>query len=233
VNIYLRILKYVKKYNKYIIYSFILSLFFSVFSALSIYLIIPLLKTLFTGSRLIQDSATPDHVSGLYLNIQKILEEFILSGSKESAILKISLLVLFAFLLKNLTGFFQSILMQYVEKGVLRDIRYELYKKVNELSIRYFTQEKTGNLLSRMTNDINAIHSGISAAFNDLIKQPILIILFLVLSFSISWQMTIMSFAVFPITVFFVAKIGSSLRRRSQRVQEKLIQSRKIQEQCF
>jgi ATP-binding cassette, subfamily B, bacterial MsbA len=222
VKIYFRIVKYIKKYNKYIVYSFVMSLFYSVFSALSIYLIIPLLKTLFTGSSLSQDSGAPDSVSGFYQSIQKILEEYILSGSKESAILKISLLVLTAFLLKNITGFLQSISMQYVEKGVLRDIRFEMYEKVNQLSIRYFTQEKTGNLISRMTNDINAIQSGISAAFNNLIKEPLLIIIFLFLSLSISWQMTIMSFAVFPITVFFVAKIGSSLRRRSQRVQEKL-----------
>jgi subfamily B ATP-binding cassette protein MsbA len=114
------------------------------------------------------------------------------------------------------------VFMQYVEKGVLRDIRYEMYEKVNKLSVRYFTQEKTGNLISRMTNDINAIQSGISAAFSNLIKDPLLIIIYLILSLSISWQMTLMSFAVFPITILVVAKIGSSLRRRSKRVQEKL-----------
>lgn len=198
-----------------------MSLLFSVFSALSIYLTIPLLKTLFTGG---QQSSAPaaDSITGFYQSIQKVFEEYILSGSKESAILKISLLVLAAFLLKNITGFFQSVFMQYVEKGVLRDIRYEMYEKVNKLSIRYFTQEKTGNLISRMTNDINAIQSGISAAFSNLIKDPLLIIIYLILSLSISWQMTLMSFAVFPVTVLIVAKIGSSLRRRSKRVQEKL-----------
>jgi subfamily B ATP-binding cassette protein MsbA len=199
-----------------------MSLLFSVFSALSIYLTIPLLKTLFTGSQQNQSVTAPDNITGFYQSLQKVFEDFILSGTKESAILKISLLVLTAFLLKNITGFFQSVFMQYVEKGVLRDIRYEMYEKVNKLSIRYFTQEKTGNLISRMTNDINAIQSGISAAFSNLIKDPLLIIIYLILSLSISWQMTLMSFAVFPVTILVVAKIGSSLRRRSKRVQEKL-----------
>ncbi|MFZ4589553.1 MAG: ABC transporter ATP-binding protein [Ignavibacteria bacterium] len=221
MKIYLRIIKYIKKYNKYIYYSIIMSVLFSIFSALSIYLTIPLLKTLFTGGQQTDVPAT-GNITGFYQSIQKVFEEYILSGSKESAILKISLLILAAFLLKNVTGFFQSVFMQYVEKGVLRDIRYEMYEKVNKLSIRYFTQEKTGNLISRMTNDINAIQSGISAAFSNLIKDPLLILIYLILSLSISWQMTLMSFAVFPVTILIVAKIGSSLRRRSQRVQEKL-----------
>ncbi len=221
MKIYLRIIKYIKKYKKYIFLSVIMSLLFSVFSALSIYLTIPLLKTLFTGTQT-QSAQTTDSLTGFYQSIQRVFEDFILSGSKESAILKISLLILAAFFLKNITGFFQSVFMQYVEKGVLRDIRFEMYEKVNKLSIRYFTQEKTGNLISRMTNDINNIQSGISAAFSNLIKDPLLIIIFLILSLSISWQMTLMSFTVFPITVLIVAKIGSSLRRRSLRVQVKL-----------
>ena len=221
MKIYLRIITYIKKYKKYIFLSVIMSLLFSVFSALSIYLTIPLLKTLFTGTQT-QSAQTTDSLTGFYQSIQRIFENFILSGSKESAILKISLLILAAFFLKNITGFFQSVFMQYVEKGVLRDIRFEMYEKVNKLSIRYFTQEKTGNLISRMTNDINNIQSGISAAFSNLIKDPLLIIIFLILSLSISWQMTLMSFTVFPITVLIVAKIGSSLRRRSLRVQVKL-----------
>jgi subfamily B ATP-binding cassette protein MsbA len=131
-------------------------------------------------------------------------------------------MILIAFLLKNVTGFLQSIYMQYVEKGVLRDVRYEIYEKINSLSLRYFTQEKTGNLISRMTNDINAIQSGISAAFSNLIKDPLLIIIFLILSLSISWQMTLMTIVIFPLTAFIISKIGASLKRRSMRVLRKL-----------
>lgn len=220
MKIYLRIVSYIKKYRKHIFLSVFMSLLFSVFSAVSVYLTIPLLKTLFTG----EQTPAPDtgNLTGVYQSIQKFFEGFILGGSKESAILKISLLILAAFFLKNITGFFQSIFIQYVEKGVLRDIRFEMYRKINSLSIRYFTQEKAGNLISRMTNDINNIQSGISAAFSNLIKDPLLIVIYLILSLSISWQMTLMSFTVFPITILIVSKIGSSLRRRSQRVQEKL-----------
>ena len=223
MKIYIRLLKYIKKYKIKIFISIIMSIFFSIFSALSIYMTIPLLRTLFLDKNSTgMPEADTNVVSGLFNNLQKSFEIFIFSSGKENAILKICILILSAFLLKNITGFFQSVYMQYVEKGVLRDIRYEMYEKINKLSLRFFTQEKTGNLISRMTNYINSVQSGISAAFSNLIKEPLLIIIFLILSLSISWQMTLLSFIVFPFTVIIISKIGESLRRKSLRVQKKI-----------
>ena len=219
---YLRLLDYIKKYKVKIAASVFMSILYSIFSAVSVYLTIPLLQTLFDNSATPKNTTVGNDISGLYNNIQKLLESYLLSNGKESALFKICILILIAFFLKNITGFLQSIYMQYVEKGVLRDIRFELYEKINSLSLRFFTQEKTGNLISRMTNDINAVQSGISAAFSNLIKEPLLIIIYLIISLSISWQMTLMSVLVFPLTIFITAKIGASLKRRSLRVQQKM-----------
>lgn len=220
---YLRLLEYIKKYKIKIITSVFMSVLYSIFSAISVYLTIPLLKTLFLDSNAPTNNTTPNEaVNGLYDKIQRLFEVYIFNSGKENALFKICILILIAFFLKNLTGFFQSIYMQYVEKGVLRDIRYELYEKINALSLRFFTQEKTGNLISRMTNDINAVQSGISAAFSNLIKEPLLVIIYLIISLSISWQMTLMSVLVFPLTIIITAKIGASLKRRSLRVQQKM-----------
>jgi len=220
---YLRLLEYIKKYRVKIAASIFMSIFYSLFSALSIYLTIPLLKTLFLDpNSSVENTAGNEQVFDLYRSIQRTLEMYIFSSGKESALYKICVLILLAFFLKNITGYFQSLYMQYVEKGVLRDIRNVLYEKINSLSLRFFTQEKTGNLISRMTNDINLIQSGISAAFSNLIKEPLLIIIYLIISISISWQMTLMSVLVFPITIYVTSKIGSSLKRRSIRVQKKI-----------
>ncbi len=223
MKVYVRLLGYIKKYKIKIILSILMSILFSIFSAISVYLTIPLLKTLFIDNNAkINNQSTQTDITGLYQNIQRFFEEFIFNNGKENALLKICILILIAFFLKNITGFFQSIYMQYVEKGVLRDIRYELYEKINKLSLRFFSEEKTGNLISRMTNDINAVQSGISAAFSNLIKDPLLIIIYLIISLSISWQMTLMSVLVFPLTIFATSKIGASLKRRSMRVQKKM-----------
>lgn len=223
MKIYIRLLGYIKKYKIKIIASVFMSVLYSIFSAISVYLTIPLLKTLFLDTNApVNNQSTSGDISGAYEKVQKFFETFILSSGKENALLKICILILAAFLLKNVTGFFQAIYMQYVEKGVLRDIRYELYEKINKLSLRFFTQEKTGNLISRMTNDINAVQSGISAAFSNLVKEPLLVIIYLIISVSISWQMTLMSVLVFPLTIFVTSKIGASLKRRSLRVQQKM-----------
>lgn len=217
---YLRILSYLKKYKLNLTISIILSIFFSIFSALSIYLTIPLLKTLFFGG----GSTVPiqTDITGLYSRLQYAFESFIFSEGKLAALYKVCILILAAFILKNITGFYQSLYMQYSEKGLMRDLRFSLYEKINNLSLRYFTSERTGNLISRMTNDLNTVQSGISAAFFNLTKDPLLIIIFLILAISISMQLTLMSVVVFPVTIFAIVKIGSSLRRRSQRMQEKM-----------
>lgn len=220
MKIYLRLVRYIGKYKKYILASLIMSILFSLFSAISVYLTIPLLKTLFLDST--SQVSYQTNTTGIYESMKHYVESYIFSSGKESALLKICVLIFIAFLLKNLTGILQSIYMQYVEKGVLKDIRFDLYKKINQLSLRYFTKERTGNLISRLTNDINAVQSGISAAFSNLIKDPLLIIVFFILSLSISWQMTLTSLIVFPVTVFVVTRLGNSLRRRSSRVQQKL-----------
>jgi subfamily B ATP-binding cassette protein MsbA len=217
---YLRILSYLKKYKLNLTVSIILSIFFSIFSALSIYLTIPLLKTLFFGGE--STLSTQTDITGLYSRLQYAFESFIFSEGKLAALYKVCILILAAFILKNITGFYQSLYMQYSEKGLMRDLRISLYEKINNLSLRYFTSERTGNLISRMTSDLNTVQSGISAAFFNLTKDPLLIIIFLILAISISLQLTLMSIVVFPVTIFAIVKIGSSLRRRSQRVQEKM-----------
>ncbi len=222
MNTYKRLLGYLGDFKRVIFLYVFTSLMFSVFSVLSVYLTIPLLKTLFLGGSPSTGSGTSTGVAGVYEKLQYAFDKFIFSSGKETALITICLLIIAAYMLKNITGFLQSMLMQMIENKMVVKIRMQLYEKINKLSLRYFTQEKTGNLLSRMTNDITNIQSGISALFYDLLKEPLVIIIFLFLALSISWQMTVIAFIVFPITVFIISRIGSSLRRRSIRVQEKL-----------
>jgi ATP-binding cassette, subfamily B, bacterial MsbA len=221
MKIYLRILNYVKKYKLYLSLSIFFSILFSIFSALSIYLTIPLLKTLFLDESAPVEEQSSTGFAKYFNEFRNSFEGFIFEGGIESALIKVCLLIIAAFFLKNLTGFVQSIYMQKVEKGVLRDIRNKLYEKINSLSLRYFTTERSGNLISRMTNDVNVIQSGISATFSNMIRDPLLILIFVFMALSISWQMTLIALVVFPVTVIVISKIGASLRRRSMRVQRK------------
>jgi subfamily B ATP-binding cassette protein MsbA len=219
---YIRLLKYLKNYKRQLSLSLILSIIFSVFSALSVYLTIPLLKSLFFPPSGGITPPTDSGITSLYSHLQYYFERFIFSGDKMSSLVKVCFMIIISYLIKNVSGFYQSIYMQYAEKGLMRDVRNELYHKINSLSVRYFSTERTGNLLSRMSNDLNMIQSGVSAAFFNLTKDPLLLIIFLALALSISWQMTLLAVVVFPLTVFAITKIGASLKRRSQRAQAKL-----------
>jgi len=222
MKIYLRLVGYIYKNKKYIFISFVLSFLLSFFNALSIYLTIPLLKTLFSSEKNLNPASDLNQSLGIYNQFRAFLEENLFSHGKYEALVTICILIFLSYLLKNISSFFQSLSIQRVEKSVLTDIRFELFKKINQFSVRYFTSEKTGNLISRMTNDLSAVQAGISAAFSNLIKEPLTIGIFLFLALSISYEMTLISLVIFPVTVIFIAKIGSSLRRRSQRLLIKL-----------
>lgn len=218
MNLSRRLFKYIKRYKPNLAASLLLSVLYSLFSAVAVYLTIPLLKTLF-----LSDSAEQTSVPGgnFVRSSLKWIEDAILTQGHARGLAIICILILIAYLLKNLTGYLQAINMQKVEKGVVRDVREELYAKINSLSQRYFNSERSGNLISRMTNDVNALQSGISASFLDLVREPVMMIIYLVLAFSLSWKLTLISMVVFPLTVYFIVKIGASLKRRSIRMQNK------------
>lgn len=213
-----RLFGYIRKYRKNLGATIALSILYSFFSAVAVFLTIPLLRTLFLA-----DKGASDPLSGgsFVKNLTKFIEDLILSSGPLQGLTIICILILAAYFLKNVTGYVQSINMQRIEKGVMRDLRDELYSKVNNLSLRFFTTEKTGDLISRMTNDVNAIQMGVSATFLDLVRAPILIAVYLFLALSISWKLTMMSLLVFPLTIFIIVKIGASLKRRSLRMQSK------------
>ena len=230
MKIFLRILSYVKPYWRTLILSVTCTIMFSAFSGLSIYLTIPLLETLFkqtpVETHFVQtppkNELVPNEVIGVKRTIENSLREFIFEGTEEEALLKICSLILIVFLLKNIFDYSQSYLMASVEQGLMRDIRNDLYRHLHDLSLSYFTNERTGNLISRVTNDVNVVNGGVSASFVTMVKEPLLIIVFLSLAFTLSWKLTLLSFVVFPFSLFIISRIGLRLHKQSGIMQEKM-----------
>jgi subfamily B ATP-binding cassette protein MsbA len=233
MSIYLRIVSYVKPYWKHLIASVLFTIFFAVFSGLSIYLTIPLLDTLFQESsnteqlqetRQVNPSTSilPDWVQKVKKDVSKAFNDFVLAGSKFDALMRICFLVLLAFLLKNITGYLQAYFMAYVEYGAMKDLRDEAYSHLHQLPMSYFKKERVGNLISRFTNDVIIVQASITAAFSNLIKEPLTIIVFLGIAVSISWQLTLVAFIALPVSMFVIGWIGLRLRRQSSIVQAKI-----------
>jgi subfamily B ATP-binding cassette protein MsbA len=217
---YFKLLKLLKPYKGYLVLSFLLVILYSFFNAASIYFSIPLLKTLFTS--------TPPDITGLpskniFDELRVYVDSFIFgNGDKYSALLRVCILMLSAYFLKNIFEYFQSILTQYVEKSLITDLRRKLYQKFNSLSLRYFSDRRAGDIISRFISDVTAIQNTVYVTFTDLIKQPVLIIMFLTMAFFISWKLTLISIISVPFSVIFIIFLGKKLRKYGIRSQEKL-----------
>lgn len=236
-KVYFRILSYLKPYWRHLIGVLITSVFFTIFSGLSIYLSIPLLETLFQTELRKEQNLSPTaelsqkletqaksggFLSGLKKELSEKLYSFIDRPSKRESLLRICGLIVLTFFLKGLFGYVQSYLMAYIEQGFIRDLRNETYSHLNKLSLKYFTNERIGNLISRITNDITMINTGISASFVTLTKDPLLVIVFLLLALAISWQLTLLSLVVMPFSLAIISWLGVKLYKQSYTLQSKM-----------
>ena len=206
---------------------------YAILNGVSVYLTIPLLDTLFqesTSKQVVQQTSSiekassilPDWVNELKESVVKSFNDFVLSGDKPDILVKICVLILLAFLLKNIFSYIQAYFMAYVEFASMKDLRDDAYKHLHKLSIGFFKSERVGNLISRFTNDVNIVQSSISATFSNMIKEPLTIIVFLGIAISISWQLSLFAFIIVPIASLIIAWIGNRLKRQTIILQRKL-----------
>lgn len=122
--------------------------------------------------------------------------------------------------LKCLATYLASFYMIPIRTGVLRDLRQQLYDKVVSLPIGYFTEAKKGDVMSRMTSDVTEVEASIMASLDMLFKDPIMIIIYLVTLFCLSWQLTLFVLILLPTAGWLIGRIGRSLKKRSTKGQE-------------
>ncbi len=230
MNTYKRILKFVKPYWKHLAISIVCTILFAILNGLSVYLTIPLLDTLFqqqgkqtqTTSITQAPGALPHWIIKLEEDITTAFNKFVFSGSKIDALFKIVLLVLITFFLKNVFGYLQAYFLAYVEQGTMKDIRDKAYFHLHKLPMSFFKQERVGNLISRITNDVTVVQNSISATFLNMIREPLSILVFIGIALSISWRLTLLAFVILPFSMLIIAWIGLKLRKYSSIVQAKM-----------
>lgn len=229
---YLRLIAYIKPFWKHLTASMMFTVFYALLNGASIYLSIPLLDTLFQQSGVVVETNNQIQTqiqekaggwfSEIYNTIIGEVKKIIFSGDTSDVLFKICLLVLLTFLGKNLFGYLQAYYLAFVEQGVIRNLRNEAYNHLHKLPMSYFKNEKTGNLISRIMNDVNAVQSSVSAVFLNLIREPLTIVVFLGIAISISWKLTLFSLVVLPFSLIIISYIGLILRKQSGLLQEKM-----------
>lgn len=229
---YFRLLTYIKPYWKHLSLSIICTILYALLNGVSVYLSIPLLDSLFqeSGSQKevvssipsTGDSFIPGFLKDTIDSVSEQFNAFLFSGTQLDTLLRICLIVLIAFMLKNIFGYLQSYFLAYVEQGVMKDLRNQAYMHLHKLPMSYFKNERVGNLISRLTNDVAVVLSSVSVTFFNMIREPLSILVFLGIALSISWKMTIFALLILPFSMIVIGWIGIKLRTVSTYIQEKM-----------
>ena len=208
-----------------------LNIFFNmlstVLSLFSFAAIIPVLRILFGLTAtdvqrvdLTQVSGLQETVAALRTNLYCVLNEQIALHGASYVLLLLGLFLIGMTGLKCGTSWLANYFMVPIRTGVLRDLRQQLYDKILSLPMGYFTQARRGDVISRMTNDVNEVEASIMSALDILFKDPIMILVYLTTMFIISWQLSLFVLLLMPIAVFLIGRIGRSLKRASTKGQE-------------
>ena len=223
---YRRILRYVKPYWAPLAGSLLCILAFTLLSSASLISIVPFLNTLFNVAG--ENTATspvlqvPQTLGDQITAFKTQIETWLLAGDRRLALLRLCGVILGLIFFKSLFDYLQAYWMAHVEQGIIKDIRNDLYRHLNELSLGYFHRTRTGQLISRITNDVTLVNGGVSASFVTLIKNPLLIVVYLGMALYLSWRLTLIALVILPTSMAIIGFIGSRLRRASTLSQEKM-----------
>lgn len=195
----------------------------SIFSLFSLAMVAPFLNVLFGQADLVTDTVPfALNANSIIHNFNYYLSRIIINKGKVNALFFVGLVVVLTTLLKNLFLYFSKFFMIPLRTGVVKDIRNMVYKKVLELPLGYFSEEKKGDLMSRMAQDVQEIEVSVVRSLEMIFRDPILIIIYLASLFYMSFKLTLFVIILLPISGYIIGRIGKSLRGSSLRGQQKL-----------
>ncbi len=161
-------------------------------------------------------------VENIKLQFSTWVQATLLQGSDEERLLRVCLAIFFLFLGKNIAGYLQEILMTYVGQAVIRDLRNLLFVKFTALPLGFYHRNKSGELISRATNDVLVAQQCVGLSFTKLVKDPIQLLMYLAVALILSWKLTLMAAVLLPLSLGVIIRIGKRLRKLSRRQQEQM-----------
>jgi subfamily B ATP-binding cassette protein MsbA len=217
-----RVLVYVKPYLGYAGLNVIANIFTIVFSLLNFALLIPFLNLLFGVNDLV--TVKPEFnlsTQGLLEYLNYYISQIIIDNGKIEALVFICIIILFAFFMRNLSRFFAMYFMAGVRVGAIKGIRNDIYKKMLILPVSFYTRHKKGDIIARVTTDVQEVEYSIMNYLEMIVRDPITIVAYLIFMISLSPQLTFFVLIVLPVTGLIIGRIGKSLRKKSKRGQTK------------
>jgi len=218
--------RYVAPYKGYLLGSLLFNILSAVLNVFSFVTLMPMLKILFridtqTYAFMAWDAADKSFkdvlVNNMYYYTQTWMGEF----GASTTLLFLGLFLITATLLKTSTYFASAAIMVPMRTGIVRDIRNSVYHKITELPLSFFSEERKGDIIARMSGDVNEIENSITGSLEMLVKNPILILCYLGVLVYTSWQLTLFTVLVLPLLIWAMSAIGRKLKAKSLAAQTK------------
>ncbi len=215
--------RYVRPYGKYLGGSVILSIFSAIFNIFSFTLIIPILRILFKLEEGVYnyipwdaDVSIKEKALG---NLYAFVSEFMQIHGAGSTLFALCLFLCVITLLKTACYFGASAVMVPIRTGIVKDLRMQLYRKLLSLPIGFFSAERRGDIIARMSGDVQEVENSITASIEMLLKNPILIIFYMGTLFFISWKLTVFVLVFAPLMLLVMSAIARKLKATSTEAQ--------------
>jgi ATP-binding cassette, subfamily B, bacterial MsbA len=211
---YLKLIRFLKGHRKLFSVAVVTMFISGFFEIFSLSMLVPMVDVIFTKKKIVLPSKVPGFV-------QQLVDK--LNGMSPNELLPLLLIIFLTMLfLKNLLVFIYQYLMSDVSQRIIRDIRFQLYSKIQSLSLDYFSVKRTGELISRITHDTNLVENAVSYGLTDLFRQTFIIIFWIGTAFTIDPRAALIIFGIFPVIGYPMSQIGRKLRKISKGIQEKM-----------
>jgi len=247
LNLYGRTFSVLKPYWKQLFTASFSALLYALFSGILIWVFGPLLMTLFQVKNIpvvselnqpSQQQVAPyknsannsktffqnvnEKISNVKEQMKTRINSLVMSNTRKKTLVNFCWFILLVVLLKNLFLYLQGFFMAYVQQSVIRSFREKLFEKYQRLSLDYFHSRRTGQIISRVTNDVMVLNEAVDIGFNRLITDSIMVLLFFFFLVILSWKLTLLSMIILPVVFGFIWFIGKKLRKYSERSQRRM-----------
>jgi subfamily B ATP-binding cassette protein MsbA len=215
--------RFIPPYKWKLVWNIVFNFLSAIFGAFSFLLLIPSLKILFGTQELVtQKPEVGLNVSAFTDYSNYLISKVIIQYNHERALVFIGIFIIITVLLKVGFYYLANYMIVLIRNGVVRDIRSKIYRKILNLQLGFFSDERKGDIMARMTGDVTEVENSVMNSLEMMIKNPILIIVSVAVMIYMSWSLTLFVFVMFPIAGFIIGRIGKSLKKESRKGQHKM-----------
>jgi ATP-binding cassette, subfamily B, bacterial MsbA len=231
VKTYFRIVRLIRPYSGYAFLNAFFNILSVVFNLFSLTMAAPFLDLLFLKSDEDYADRLAKGMPEIKLSVESLIDYFYYfftsiivdpDKGKLYALIMICTLVIVMFFFKNLTRYLAMFFLAPVRNGVVRDIRNNMHKKIMQLPLSYYSDERKGDIMARITTDVQEIEWSVMSSLEATFRDPITILLFLITMIMLSPELTLFVFVLLPLTAVLITRIGKSLKRTSAKSKERL-----------